>query len=61
MESFFSHLKAEVLYPYDIPNVPEAQRRIEEFIRFYNEERIQLKLNMLTPVIQEPACCVWLF
>jgi putative transposase len=50
MESFFSHLKAEALYPYDIPNVPEAQRRIEEFIRFYNEERIQLKLNKLTPV-----------
>jgi putative transposase len=50
MESFFSHLKAEALYPYSIPNVVEAQRRIEEFIRFYNEERIQLKLNKLTPL-----------
>jgi putative transposase len=50
MESFFSHLKTEALYPYHIPDVAEAQRRIEEFIRFYNEERIQLKLNKLTPV-----------
>jgi len=50
MESFFSHLKAEALYPYDIRSVEEAQRRIEEYIRFYNEERIQIKLNKLTPV-----------
>jgi putative transposase len=50
MESFFSHLKAEALYPYDIRSLDEAQRRIEEYIRFYNEERIQIKLKMLTPV-----------
>ncbi|MED1953686.1 IS3 family transposase [Brevibacillus centrosporus] len=50
MESFFSHLKAEALYPYDIRSIEEAQRRMEEFIRFYNEERIQLRLNKLTPI-----------
>ncbi|QKS46692.1 IS3 family transposase (plasmid) [Paenibacillus cellulosilyticus] len=50
MESFFSHLKVEALYPYDIRNIAEAQRRIEEYIRFYNEERSQRKLNKLTPV-----------
>jgi putative transposase len=50
MESFFSHLKAEALYPYDIRSLDEAQRRIEEFIYFYNHERIQRKLNKLTPV-----------
>nr|WP_242466605.1 IS3 family transposase [Brevibacillus brevis] len=49
MESFFSHLKAEALYPYDIRCLAEAQSRIEEFIRFYNEERIQIKLKKLTP------------
>jgi putative transposase len=43
IESFFSHLKAEALYPYDIRSVEEAQRRIEEYIRFYNEERLQIK------------------
>ena len=50
MESFFSHLKAEALYPYDIRSLDEAQRRIEEFIQFYNNERIQRKLKKLTPV-----------
>lgn len=50
MESFFSHLKTEALYPYDIPTLDEAQRRIEEFIHFYNHERIQRKLKKLTPV-----------
>ncbi|MDQ1909248.1 IS3 family transposase [Paenibacillus sp. GD4] len=50
MESFFSHLKAEALYPYDIRSLDEAQRRIEEFIHFYNHERIQKKLNKLTPL-----------
>ncbi|WP_400162159.1 IS3 family transposase [Brevibacillus sp. TJ4] len=50
MESFFSHLKVEALYPYDIRSLEEAQRRIEEYIRFYNEERIQINLKKLTPV-----------
>ncbi|MED1954928.1 IS3 family transposase [Brevibacillus centrosporus] len=50
MESFFSHLKTEGLYPYDIRNLDEAQRRIEEYIQFYNESRPQRKLKKLTPV-----------
>ncbi|WP_445322386.1 IS3 family transposase [Paenibacillus sp. IHBB 10380] len=46
MDSFFSHLKTEALYPYDITySISEAQQRIEEFIRFYNNERIQIKLK----------------
>lgn len=50
MESFFSHLKTEALYPYHIRSVEEAQRRIEEYIHFYNNSRPQRKLNKLTPV-----------
>ncbi|MEK5645698.1 MULTISPECIES: IS3 family transposase [Paenibacillus] len=50
MESFFSHLKTEGLYPYDIRNLAEAQRQIEKYIRFYNRRRPQRKLNKLTPV-----------
>ncbi|RIE05123.1 hypothetical protein D3H35_03100 [Cohnella faecalis] len=50
MESFFSHLTVEALYPYDIRSIDEAQRRIKEYIRFYNEDRAQRKLNKLTPV-----------
>ena len=50
MESFFSHLKAEALYPYDIRDLAEVQRRIANYIRFYNEVRVQRKLNKMTPV-----------
>ncbi|MEV2663374.1 IS3 family transposase, partial [Paenibacillus larvae] len=50
MESFFSHLKTEGLYLYDIRSLDEAQRRIEEYIHFYNQSRPQRKLNKLTPV-----------
>ncbi|WP_268760186.1 IS3 family transposase [Bacillus sp. FJAT-28004] len=50
MESFFSHLKTEALYPYDIRSVEEAQSRIEEYIHFYNNKRPQRKLNKLAPV-----------
>lgn len=50
MESFFALLKTEALYPYDIRSLDEAQRRIEEYIHFYNHNRPQKKLNKLTPV-----------
>lgn len=50
MESFFSHLKTEGLYPYDIRSIEEAQMRIKEFIDFYNHHRPQRKLNKLAPV-----------
>ncbi|MGO4539439.1 IS3 family transposase [Paenibacillus sp. 2TAB19] len=50
MESFFSHLKTEALYPYDIRSIEEAQSRIEEYIHFYNNHRPQRKLNKLPPV-----------
>ncbi|TQR95537.1 IS3 family transposase [Paenibacillus ottowii] len=50
MESFFSHLKTEGLYPYHIRTVTEAQSKIEKYIRFYNRKRPQRKLKKLTPV-----------
>ncbi|GGG20265.1 transposase [Paenibacillus abyssi] len=50
MESFFSHLKTEGLYLYDIRTIEEAQRRIESYIKFYNEARPQRKLKKLTPI-----------
>lgn len=49
MESFFSHLKTEGLYPYDIRTMEEAQRRVEDYIYFYNNFRPQRKLNKLSP------------
>jgi transposase InsO family protein len=43
MENFFSHLKEEALYPYPVPGFEEAKQMIDDYIHFYNYERIQLK------------------
>ncbi len=43
MENFFSHLKEEALRPYPIPSFEEAKQIIDDYIHFYNYERIQLK------------------
>lgn len=50
MESFFSFLKTEGLYPYDIRTLDEVQRRINEYIHLYNYGRPQKKLKKLTPI-----------
>ena len=43
MENFFGHLKEEYLRHFKTPSFEEAQQLIEEYIHFYNYERIQLK------------------
>ncbi|MGE5643958.1 MAG: IS3 family transposase, partial [Byssovorax cruenta] len=43
MENFFSHLKEEALRQFPVPNFEEARVIIDEYIHFYNYERIQLK------------------
>jgi transposase InsO family protein len=43
MENFFSHLKEEALRQHPIPNFAEAKHIIDDYIHFYNYERIQLK------------------
>jgi putative transposase len=48
MENFFSHLKEEALRHCKNPTFEQARDVIEEYIHFYNYERIQLKTR-LTP------------
>ena len=43
MENFFGHLKEEALRQFPIPTFQQAQEIIDEYITFYNYERIQLK------------------
>ncbi len=43
MENFFGHLKEEALRPPHNPTFQEAQRLIDEYVHFFNYERIQLK------------------
>jgi len=43
MESFFGHFKEEALRQHPTPTFQDAQEIIDEYIAFYNYERIQLK------------------
>ena len=48
-ENFFSILKTECIYRYKIKTFDEARKLIDEYIYFYNNERIQTK-TCLTPI-----------
>lgn len=51
IESFFSHLKTEAFYSQDFNATNEQIIEIvEEYIYYYNNERLQLKLNKLPPM-----------
>ena len=43
MENFFGHLKEEALRQFPTPTFQQAQEIIDDYIAFYNYERIQLK------------------
>lgn len=51
MESFFSQLKEEYLRHLPQPTLAEARQAIDEYVAFYNYERIQLKTKQ-TPYQQ---------
>jgi transposase InsO family protein len=43
MENFFGHFKEEALRQFPTPTFQQAQEIVDEYIAFYNYERIQLK------------------
>lgn len=49
MESFFSHLKTELLYLEKFTSAAQLAQAVRTYIRYYNEERIQMKLSKLAP------------
>ncbi|WP_442872737.1 IS3 family transposase [Chitinophaga sp. 212800010-3] len=50
MESFFSVLKTELFYLEKFDSITVLKQQIEEYIGYYNNDRIKLKLNGLSPV-----------
>ena len=51
IEIFFGHFKAELIYLLDRGMTYEnLAQKIKEYIHFYNNERIQLKLDGMSPV-----------
>lgn len=50
MEAFWGTLKVEKYYLDKYPSIKELSTAIEKYIHFYNEERLQKRLNGLSPL-----------
>lgn len=50
VENFFGTLKSECFYPGQFNSIDELKQAIHEYIHYYNNERISLKLKGLSPV-----------
>jgi putative transposase len=50
MESFWGTLKCEKYYLHTYHTFEELKKDIDEYIHFYNNERLQAKLNGLSPI-----------
>ena len=50
MESFFGTLKSEMYYRQSFSSINELQTAIDEYIHYYNHDRIKMKLGGLSPV-----------
>ena len=48
-ENFFSHLKTEFYYPSIFDTIEDFLSKLDQYITWYNNERIQERLKGLTP------------
>ena len=50
MEAFWGTLKSEMFYGIKFDGLDDLQSKIEEYIYYYNNERLQCKLKGMTPI-----------
>lgn len=50
MESFFAILKTEFFYPNRFKSIEQFRKELAEYIRYYNYDRIKMKLGGRSPV-----------
>jgi putative transposase len=50
IENFFGILKSELFYLKKYTSIFELKKEIEEYIYYYNNERIKLNLNEMSPI-----------
>ena len=50
MENFFGRLKVEMFYGEQFESVEDFIHALDEYIYYYNNERISLKLKGMSPV-----------
>ena len=54
MESFFSHFKKEAVYPkYPFSTIQSYKKIIENYIDYYNRQRLHQGIGMITPNLKE--------
>lgn len=50
MENFFGHSKSELFYLEKFESIDQLKFKVDEYIHYYNHERIKMKLGGLSPV-----------
>ncbi|MDR2970624.1 MAG: IS3 family transposase [Bacteroidales bacterium] len=50
IENFFGILKSELLYLQKFDSVEHFHKELDEYMKYYNNDRIKLKLNGMSPV-----------
>ncbi|WP_226883482.1 IS3 family transposase [Neisseria yangbaofengii] len=50
MESFFGRLKTECIYGRRFETVVDMGKAVSDYIRYYNKDRVRLKLKGLSPI-----------
>ena len=50
IENFFGLLKSEMFYGKEFESIEHFTEELKEYIRYYNEDRIKMKLDGLSPV-----------
>ena len=50
IESFFSTLKSECIYLIKELKLKDVDKTIDNFVKYYNNERLQEKIKELTPI-----------
>lgn len=56
MESFFHTMKDELLYLRKWKSVEEFEEELKKYIHYYNNDRIKLRLNGMSPVKYRTQC-----
>ena len=50
METFFSRMKTECFHGKSFTGIDKQEKVINDYVRYYNEGRMQLKLKGLSPI-----------
>ena len=50
MENFFGLLKSELLYLQKFDSMEHFRMELEAYLKYYNEDRIKLRLDGMSPV-----------